>query len=222
MPFTLAHPAAIIPIYRCAGRYTSLSALVIGSMSSDFVYFLPLGISGDLSHSIRGILLFCVPAGLLVYTVFHSFAKLPLAALLPERIASRLRNDSYEWMPTTIASLLIVISSLALGAFTHITWDAFTHGNTTIVKNIDFLRLVVGPTDGSGIRVYKVLQHLSSVLGLVVLTRCISRWTHQAPVVAAVNARRLATPYKRNCRSYSHGRRVGQHNWLDVFGCKSI
>ncbi|MFP5073747.1 DUF4184 family protein [Neisseria sp. WLZKY-1] len=38
MPFTLAHPIAILPFSRC--RYCYFPALVIGSLSPDFVYFL--------------------------------------------------------------------------------------------------------------------------------------------------------------------------------------
>src|SRR3979411_610752 len=130
MPFTLAHPAAIIPFRRFGGRSTSLSALVIGSMSPDFVYFLPLGVSGGLSHSTIGIFVFCVPASLIVYTVFHLLARQPLAALMPEAISSRLNNQSAEWMPKTIASLALIVFSVLIGAATHIAWDAFTHGNT--------------------------------------------------------------------------------------------
>ena len=38
MPFTLAHPVAVLPFSRC--RYCHFPALVIGSLSPDFVYFL--------------------------------------------------------------------------------------------------------------------------------------------------------------------------------------
>ena len=38
MPFTLAHPIAVLPFSRC--RYCHFPALVIGSLSPDFVYFL--------------------------------------------------------------------------------------------------------------------------------------------------------------------------------------
>ncbi|WP_245636533.1 DUF4184 family protein [Eikenella longinqua] len=38
MPFTLAHPVAVLPLARC--RRCHFPALVIGSLSPDFVYFL--------------------------------------------------------------------------------------------------------------------------------------------------------------------------------------
>jgi len=62
MPFTLCHPALVVPLHRCVRRWTSLSALVIGSMAPDFVYFLPAGVDGVFSHSVPGLFLYCVPA----------------------------------------------------------------------------------------------------------------------------------------------------------------
>ncbi|WP_374709637.1 DUF4184 family protein [Massilia scottii] len=35
MPFTFCHSAIVIPLHRCAPRFTSLPALVIGSMAPD-------------------------------------------------------------------------------------------------------------------------------------------------------------------------------------------
>lgn len=45
MPFTLAHPAAAVPLRRRLGRYGTLSLLLIGSMARDLAYFLPVGVS---------------------------------------------------------------------------------------------------------------------------------------------------------------------------------
>ena len=55
MPFTLCHPAIVLPLYRYAARITSLPGLVIGSMSPDFVYFLSLGISRSFTHTPMGV-----------------------------------------------------------------------------------------------------------------------------------------------------------------------
>lgn len=71
MPLTFAHPAAVLPTSRSLGRFGVLSALVIGSMAPDFVYFVPLGIHGSESHSIRGLIWFCVPSGMLVFFAYH-------------------------------------------------------------------------------------------------------------------------------------------------------
>ena len=46
MPFTLAHPAAVIPLCGILRRASVPSALIIGSMAPDLVYFVPLGSTG--------------------------------------------------------------------------------------------------------------------------------------------------------------------------------
>lgn len=180
MPFTLAHPAAILPFRRFATRSTSLCALVIGSMSPDFVYFFSLGVNGAFSHSLMGIFLFCVPASLAVYIAFYLFLRQPLIALMPCAVAARLTPHP-EWIPKSIFSILCISGSFAIGAGTHIAWDAFTHGNTLVVRNFEVFRTPVASIGGLKIPLYKVLQHLSSVLGLMLLAICTLRWMRQAP-----------------------------------------
>jgi hypothetical protein len=180
MPFTLSHPAAIMPFRRYAAQSTSLCALVIGSVSPDFVYFFSLGINGTFSHSVAGMFLFCVPASLVVYIVYYLILRKPLLALMPDAIATRM-NPQAEWIPTNISSILIILSSFAIGAGTHIGWDAFTHGNTLIVKHFEILQVPVASIGGSKIPLYNALQHLSSVLGLIVLAISVFRWMRRTP-----------------------------------------
>jgi hypothetical protein len=180
MPFTLSHPAAIIPFRRYAGQSTSLCALVIGSISPDFVYFFPLGIKAAFSHSMLGIFLFCIPASLIVYVSYYLLMRQPLLAIMPDAIAARM-NPQAKWIPAGISSMLVIAGSFAIGAGTHVAWDAFTHGNTFVVKNFQFLRTPVSPADGLRMPLYKVLQHLSSVLGLIVLTVSVLRWMRRTP-----------------------------------------
>lgn len=195
MPFTLAHPAAIIPFRRFAGQNTSLSALVIGSMAPDLAYFLPLGVNGRFSHSPIGIFLFCIPVSLIAYVIFHSLARQPLIALMPQAISSRLHHQSTEWIPKTIASLALIVVAIIIGAVTHVAWDSFTHRNTAIVRSTEFLQIVVGPADGPRIPVYKILQHASSVLGLTILAGSVFQWMRRTPPVAA-NRPQLDSRYR--------------------------
>ena len=67
MPWTLAHPAAVLPFRRFSGAgRLSFGALVIGSMSPDFVYYIGRFDLGNFTHSPLGVLVTCLPAGLLV------------------------------------------------------------------------------------------------------------------------------------------------------------
>ncbi len=126
MPFTFAHPAAVLPLARPLGRWGCMSALVIGSMAPDFSYFIPLDIDRGFSHSMQGIIGFGLPAGLLVYVLYHLLMKQPLLALLPASIAGKaasLLAPSPLWPPVSIG---IVAINILLGACTHVAWDSFT------------------------------------------------------------------------------------------------
>lgn len=89
-------------------------------------------------------------------------------------------NVQAEWIPAGISSMLVIAGSIAIGAGTHVGWDAFTHGNTFVVKNFEFLRTPLSLMDGLRTPLYKVLQHLSSVLGLIVLTVSVLRWMRRS------------------------------------------
>lgn len=195
MPFTLAHPAAIIPIHKAIGSRTSLSALVIGSMMPDLVYFVPLGVSVQTSHSLRGIVLFCIPAGLIAFALFHLLLKRPAASLLPTRIRTRLSPQILSAPAVDGAFVLTVMLSLGLGAFTHVAWDAFTHGNTFIVKRCEILRTVLASVGGYKLYVYKVLQHLSSLIGLLALALWIFNWAGAVPATGQ-GTRAPGLPFK--------------------------
>jgi Domain of unknown function (DUF4184) len=172
MPYTLAHPAAILPIYRWAAPYTSVTALAIGSMAPDFVYFVPLPITGAQSHGLLGIFWFCIPSGFLLWVLLHFFLKPPVLAFLPPAMGTRLaallannkRMRGFNWH-----SAGVLVLSLALGALTHIIWDSFTHWNTIVVRNVEFLRMWVSLPFGRSVRLFTVLQHASTVVGLSIL-----------------------------------------------------
>src|SRR5262245_4745992 len=97
MPFTFAHPAAAVPLHRPFGRYGVVSALVIGSLSPDIAYFLPLSVAHADSHSPTGLLWFCLPVSLLSYVLFHTLLKGPLLGLLPDFALSRLQAHALRF-----------------------------------------------------------------------------------------------------------------------------
>ena len=120
MPYPFAHPAAVLPLARPLGRFAVPSALAIGSMSPDLWYFVPL-IGRSESHSLAGLAWFCLPAGLLVYALFHLFVKQPLIALVSPRLGA--------FTPAGLPAVpwYAVMVSLLVGALTHVVWDHLTH-----------------------------------------------------------------------------------------------
>lgn len=163
MPFTFAHPAAAVPLYRLAPNRLVLSALVIGSMTPDFHYFLPFDIVRSDSHSVAALLWFCLPLGMALYLLFHLVLKAPLTVLLPDAIRTRLPLKDLLRLPST--SGLAIAVSLLLGAVTHLVWDGFTHGTGFGVQHFPLLATPLFAIGDHHVTIYKVLQHGSTLLG---------------------------------------------------------
>ena len=162
MPFTLAHPAAILPLRRPLGRWAAASALAIGSVMPDFAYFLPFGPTRPESHSLAGLFTFCLPFGLLVYAAFHLLVA-PLGyALAPARLRGRLGDDWREGRWPRVPPGAVIVSLLA-GSVTHLVWDSFTHARA--VPALPVLGEPLFTLAGYTVRRYSVLQHGSTLLG---------------------------------------------------------
>ncbi len=126
MPFTLAHPAAILPIAR--GRLVP-SALVMGSMAPDLTYYVSLPWI-DPSHTLltrthhASSLLWLDPLiALALLVVFHLLFKRPVLALLPRSAAERAwpSAERFRWRSATAVGWILL--SVAIGAATHVAWD---------------------------------------------------------------------------------------------------
>ena len=182
MPFTLAHPAAAVPLARPLGRHGVLSALVIGSLVPDFWYLIPPA-GRNASHSVAGLLWYVLPVGLLCYCVFHAALKRPLIALFAPVLAARLAGSSAAGLPRVPWSAVVV--SLLAGGATHLAWDAFTHWRGSAVQAMPALQTLLASFGAVDVRVYHVLQAASSILGLALLAHWCVRWLREAPPVAA-------------------------------------
>ena len=172
MPFTPAHAAAAWPIHRIAPRLP-LSALVIGTMSPDFLYWLHLAPRSRWAHSLPGIFLFCVPVSLAVWHVFRRFIRPALLQLLPPGMAAR--------VPPPVASLHLAAAAVLIGALTHVAWDGFTHPSDWGVTYVPALRADAVPRLLPGLKWFKVLQHASSIAGLSLVAIWVLRWVRRYP-----------------------------------------
>lgn len=181
MPFTFSHPAAAVPLHRPLGRFGVLSALVIGSATPDVTYFVPLGVSPHLTHSLAGLLSFCLPVGCVLYLLFHALLKAPCLDLMPRWTRMRLAPHAGHgrWLASG-ASPWGVPVSLVLGAATHVVWDAFTHSDAPGVVALPVLSTLLFEAHGYQVFMFKLLQHLSSVLGLLLLAWWSWRWLRSA------------------------------------------
>src|SRR6188474_364127 len=127
MPFTVAHAAAVFPLHKWTGAWLPLAALMIGSMSPDFSYFLPGDPGRTNVHNLAGLLWFCWPVGLAVWAAFVRLLEPSTIALLPEGRRIRIPRSDPEF---DFRKLLFASTAVVLGAATHLVWDSFTHANT--------------------------------------------------------------------------------------------
>ncbi|MFD4624780.1 DUF4184 family protein [Streptomyces sp. NPDC058475] len=174
MPFTLSHAAAVLPAVRGdgSGRGRLVPAvLVAGSFAPDMTYYaasvLPGAMEfGTFTHSFTGVFTFDV---LVAWVLVGAWLVLrePLVALLPAarqgRPARLLRCGSPPRRPRPSTVLRWYVSA-ALGALTHVVWDAFTHHDRWGVRLIPALGREVG-----GMPLFSYAQYGSSAVGAVVI-----------------------------------------------------
>jgi hypothetical protein len=196
MPFTVSHAAAVIPLRKIFQYSLPLSALIVGSFSPDFRYFIPFLRLQIVSHSLQGIFLFCLPLSLLVLFLFHKIVKEPLYHLLPESVQRRIEPETLQFFFLPLKRLIVIIVAIMLGAATHIIWDSFTHEHGGAVERWQILYTSIFHLFGADIRLYKVLQHISTVVGLALLAYWIMKWFRHQLVPQIESKPYLATGTK--------------------------
>jgi hypothetical protein len=162
MPFTLCHPAALAALPARIRRRFPLAALAIGAMTPDFEYLLRLKPLSVWSHTLPGLFFFCVPVGLVAWIAWEQFARGPSRELL----ALRTERDAHRLTPTT---LTVAALAVLIGACTHVLWDAFTHSGRLGAALIPQLEEEAWKIGTYSLRWFGVLQHLSTVVGAIVL-----------------------------------------------------
>ncbi|MFD0276072.1 DUF4184 family protein [Kitasatospora sp. NPDC127111] len=174
MPFTLSHPAAVLPLLRAAGARGPLvaSALVAGSMAPDVPFFaeslLPgvYGLGG-LTHRWWAVPTVDVALAGVLVAGWHGLLRGPLVALLPGRwagAAEALTARRAGGGAGGAATAAWFAASAAIGAATHVGWDAFTHEGRLGVALLPVLERTV-----AGLPLYTVLQYGGSVPALAAL-----------------------------------------------------
>ncbi len=175
MPFTFAHPAAVLPIHSRFKKWIPLSALVIGSLVPDAAYYLPMpGHFKQNSHTFLGTFSSALPVGILVLLIFYWIAP-QVVFLLPsphrEVLQPRIKT------PASLVEVLMAACGIVLGAESHVLWDSFTHQAGWAVERVPLLR---EPLVGDKVPVYLALQYLSTVFGLCVILYAYHRWMKAA------------------------------------------
>lgn len=175
MPWTFAHPAAVLPLRPlCRKDRLSFPALIVGSITPDVGYYLGCFKLATRAHTLVGLLTICLPTGLallvLIRGLHHS-----VAVLLPSPHRQALLSLPPPQKLTTLTALCYGSIGIVIGAATHIAWDSFTHRTGYMVLRWPILQtpLEFGSTT---FRLFELLQHLSTVLGALILVFAYMRW----------------------------------------------
>jgi hypothetical protein len=173
MPWTFVHPAAVLPLRKWGVKHLSFAGLVVGSISPDIGYYVGRFDLAVIAHTSLGLLILCLPTGLILYVIVRLLHR-PVANMLPEPHRSALLSMPEVPRLTSPPILFAVAVSIILGAMTHNAWDSLTHPAGYMVAKVPLLR--VGVLRSSNVRVYDLLQHGSTLLGLLVVVAAYLKW----------------------------------------------
>lgn len=175
MPWTFAHPAAVLPLRRFCPRWLNWPALVIGSLMPDLGYYLHWLDLSRLMHRFPEGLSACVLAGLLVLAAFY-WLRRPLCQLLPQPHRGALLALIAARPAFSLWVLVSMVLSLAIGAVTHMAWDGLTHRGGWAVMRALALQEPLFFLWGTGVPAYQALQHASTLIGIAALVWLYVRW----------------------------------------------
>lgn len=175
MPWTFSHPAVVFPIkHSFLGKWLSLPAMILGSLSPDLLYSFGLYRLASEVHHIVGWLSIGLPLCFIMYVIILKLAS-PLSTVIPFVI-----KKTQGWSTRNIC---IISASFFIGALTHIIWDSFTHDTGSMVRSWSFLQFNLAMTDKQEIAIYKILQHSGSLLGLLYLSYQYWRYHRKQPKI---------------------------------------
>ena len=177
MPYTLAHPALVVPLR----RWLVLGAAVAGAMAPDVGYYLPTWLADplhwpgtDVTHSYLGAVGFDAVVGLVMYALWRWPVREPALGSLPEPWRGTALETTAEVLPgrSVPVRALLVYLSCALGSVTHVFVDVFTH------ERPDTPDLLIDDTV-FGLPIASQLQRGLSVLGLLLIAWWVVAWARE-------------------------------------------
>ena len=166
MPFTVSHIAAVLPFSRPLARWRLLSATIVGSMVPDFGLLLPTRPPRIETHSAIGLLTFCLPVGLGTFWIFQLIIKPAITDILPNGAYMRWQRSAAPAAIANITQWLLAAGGVLIGAVTHLVWDGFTHEGARGVRMIPALDDPAVDIVGHHIMGTRLLQDVSSLVGL--------------------------------------------------------
>jgi hypothetical protein len=144
-------------------------------MAPDFGYYVGQFDFAREAHSPLGVLVLCLPAGLLVVVLLR-WLRGPIIELLPQPHRAALMSLPPAHLLPGLAEWLPLCLAVVVGAATHAAWDSFTHATGLAVRQLPFLQLLLFQIGDRKFHLFNSLQHASTVLGALCLAVAYVRW----------------------------------------------
>jgi hypothetical protein len=156
-----------------------MTSLIIGSMAPDFDYIIHTQTGTSISHSLAGVIYYCLPITVGVAFLWHFIIKPSLASALPNFLVRKYSDWLLNsWDCKSLFRFLIILVSAVIGTITHLTWDSFTHISGYFVQNIAFLTKI---TFIYNFPVFKLLQYGCGLLGAFLVLYIVIIHSSQKP-----------------------------------------
>jgi hypothetical protein len=167
MPITFfAHQAPVLPLKMKWPHFFSGQALVLGSMSPDFEFFLTGRPQWRIGHTLIGQFTFCLPLTLLMVWIVSRIIARPLARHLPD--AGPFHLHDYQSLAETTRQRgywLKAIPSALLGSFSHLWWDSFTHTAGWSAQALGYAHRSLPLWGTHSVEICKIFQYGSTLVG---------------------------------------------------------
>lgn len=180
MPFTVAHALAVLPgVHARRALHLDPTCLVIGSMAPDVEYFVHGQQVGRFAHSLLGVAVWGIPVTLVLALVFHQIVKWPVLLASPASVTPVFAPPwRARW---TAGAVVSVVCSAALGALTHVLWDAATHSDGLIVRQLPALATPYQVPGLGTMVLHRILLHASTLVGLAGVAAYLAWRLRRAP-----------------------------------------
>ena len=166
MPFTAAHPAAVVYLQRLPWKLSGI-ALVAGSIAPDMEFYLRLR-----AHAIGAASLWTqVLIGTLLCLAWQWKLRQLCAEIMPAVLVRRFGIGApADFISQALKRPLSHFLALLAGIFSHWAWDSFTHHDGLCIQWFPVLdQQWQLPFTDEPVRVFFLLQILSSIVGIGLL-----------------------------------------------------
>lgn len=169
MPFTFSHPAIILGFSKISKSKLSFTGLIVGSLAPDFEYFIFMQMRRTHGHEMDSFFWFNLPICILLAFIYHGIVKVPLTNSLPHFLYRKLSTyKQLDWFEYFKKHWFVFIYSAAIGTFSHILWDSFTHDHGIFGQSPEVILQSFMETD---MKVFEVLQWISTIVGGIIVVK---------------------------------------------------